>query len=102
LEGERNVQVERLILTDKSRFATSWRVRGSIHGGGKGQNPSTPALRPTQPPSVGTGALPSGKAGRAWGMGLTTHPNLLLGLGENRVVTYSSIYVACYRRNMCF
>jgi len=76
--------------------------RGSIPGGGKGQNPSTPALGPTQPPSMGTGAVPRGKAARTWGLGLTTHPNLVLGLGENRVVSYSSTYVARYSRNMRF
>jgi len=65
--------MERLILTDKSRFATSWRVHGSIPGGGKGQNPFTPALRPTQPHSKGTGAVPRGKAARVWGTG-ADHP----------------------------
>lgn len=78
-ERERNMHVERLILTDKRQFATTWRVRGSIPGGGKGQNPSTPALGPTQPPSKGTGAVPRGKAARALGMRLTTHPDLVLG-----------------------
>ena len=78
-----NTQMGRLILTDRNRFATSWRVRGSIPGGGMGQNPLTPALGTTQPPSMGTGAVPKGKAARASGMGLTTHPNLVLGPGEN-------------------
>jgi len=30
------MQMERLILTDKSRFMMSWRVRRSIPGGDKG------------------------------------------------------------------
>lgn len=84
------MQKERLTLTDKRQFATNWRVRGSIPGGDKGRNPLTPALGPTQPPSTGTEAVPRGKAARAWGMGLTIHPNLVQGLGENRAVPYSS------------
>jgi hypothetical protein len=84
------MQMERLILTDKHRFATSWRVQGSIPGVGKGQNPPTPALGPTQPTSMGTGAVPRGKVARAWGKGLTTQHSLVLRLGENGGVPYSS------------